>query len=152
MSYPLTKYQKTLCVVAAVAFVLWIVVAIVLNFVIDVGDKWYWTLGESVVFTVVLCLVLCFPAIEKKKSFSERIAKQYIDLRRDLAARLLLTENVFMFAMSIMHMCGLTEDGTVIAKVGVIHLAGMVMMMVCAGCVIDFAVKAKKLKLSDGQE
>lgn len=148
MKYPLTKYQKILCAVAAAAFAVWMIVTAVLGAVTDIGTKWHWTVAESVVFTVVLCLVLCFPAGEKKKSYSERIEREYVDLRRDLVSRLLVIENVFMFVMALTHMLGWTKEGTVIAKVGVIHLVGMGMMIAIAACAVDFAVRAKRLKLT----
>ena len=149
MKYSLTKYQKTLCALAAACFVVWIATAAILGGLTDIGDKWPWTLAESIVFTVVLCFVIAFPARDRHKSFSERVERDYISLRRDLCCRLLLIENVFCFAMCITHMTGLTVDGTVIAKVGIIHLLGMIMMIVCAVCVVVFARKAKQLKFAD---
>ena len=47
------------------------------------------------------------------------------------------------------HMTGLTDAGTVIAKVGVINLFGLIMMAAIALCVVVFAVKAKELKYRD---
>ena len=46
-------------------------------------------------------------------------------------------------------MTGLTDAGTVIAKVGVINLFGLIMMAAIALCVVVFAVKAKELKYRD---
>ena len=149
MKYALTKYQKGLCIASAAVFVVWTVGTVIMNALADIGDKWPWVYGESIVFTAVLCAVILHPACADHKSFSERIEREYISLRRDLCCRMLLIENVCSFAMALCHMTGLTDAGTVIAKVGVINLFGLIMMAAIALCVVVFAVKAKELKYRD---